>query len=135
MLLLIITTTTIIIIIIIIIIGSNSIPCQFCKFWVDKRCSSSILKQRVECKCLTCTNQETDTAVEHPDIEFNGHSLEIEKFYCIGGTIRASGDAIDWIKLRGLLPLLTTRGLPLGAKCRFLYSACESRLYDSIRKE
>ena len=104
---------------------------------MDKRCSNSIrytiLKQHVEFKCWICKSQETDTAVEHPSIEFNGQSLEIvEKFCYLGDTIRARGDAIDmvlaktrngWIKFRDLLPLLATRGLPLGAKCR-LYSGC-----------
>ena len=57
------------------------------------------------------------------DIELNGGFLEIVTKFCnLGGTIGARRGAVDsirkrisnsWSKLRYLLPLLTSKGLPL----------------------
>ena len=83
-------------------------------------------------KCQTCTNQSTDTAGGCLGIELTRQSLVIvEKFCCFDNTIEARGSAADSAKtiiksglskFRDLVPLLTSRGLPLGDKGR--YPAC-----------
>ena len=109
-------------------VGSNSIPCQFCRNWVQKRCSDrDKLKEDNKCKCKTCANQHTGTVEDCPDIEI------VEKFCYFGNTIGAGEGAFDsditvirggWCKFRDLVSLLASRGLPLGGKGR-LDSASE----------
>ena len=65
-------------------------------------------------------------------IELNGQSLEIvEKFCYVSDTLRATEGAFDiiitrirsgWCKFRYLVPLLDSRGLPLGAKGSIHYA-------------
>ena len=53
--------------------------CQFCKFYVHKRCSDirSGLKLDDEIKCRNSANKETETKEESTGIEINGHSFEV----------------------------------------------------------
>ena len=54
-------------------VGSNSIPCQFCRCLVSNRCSGirSNLKENWNFKCKICLNQQTDMPEAFPGIELN----------------------------------------------------------------
>ena len=92
------------------------------------------------CVHVTCTVvtvhaicEGLDIAESCPDIELNENSLEIlERFCYLRDTIHAKrsvfGSVITrirsgWCKFRYLVTLITSTGLPLGAKSR-LYTAC-----------
>lgn len=102
-------------------VGSNSIPCQFCRCLVSNRCSGirSNLRENWNFKCKICLNQQTDIPEAFPGIELNDQSLEIRENICyLGDMIGAS--MIGLSKFRELVPLLASRGLPLRSR---LYSA------------
>ena len=64
--------------------------CQFCKFYVHKRCTDirSGLKLDDETKCRNSANKETETKEESTGIELNGHSLEaVYEFCCLNDTV------------------------------------------------
>lgn len=64
--------------------------CQFCKFYVHKRCSDirSGLKLDDEIKCRNSANKETETKEESTGIEINGHSFEVVyEFCCLNDTV------------------------------------------------
>lgn len=66
--------------------NKESIMCQFCKCWVNKRCSSirGRVKQDVEFKCWICAVQEKDTGC--PGVLLNDVPLKlVKKFCCLGG--------------------------------------------------
>ena len=116
-------------------VGSNSIFCGTCKHWVHKKCSgiTGMLKDDNQFKCKRCKKTE---AADDSDIEkvyLDGEAIEVvQKFCYLGDTIGAQGGAgagviarvrCGWSKFRELLPLLTSRSLPLLTKGR-VYQAC-----------
>ena len=62
-------------------VGSNSILCQFSRWWVQKRCSNmrDILKENSRFKCHTCANQQTDILEECPGIKLNSKVIKYLK--------------------------------------------------------
>ena len=73
----------------------------------------------------TCPSQETQRAEECPGMELNGQSFEVKEKFCypvdvLGSALNKAIAEItkEWNKFRTLLPFLTCRSLPLGAKWR-----------------
>ena len=115
-------------------VGINSTLCQFCSCWVHSGIRGK-LKEDSKFTCQACANQQADIAENCHRMEGICQPLEIvEKFYCLGDTIRARRGTSDivitriksgWCKFRDLKPLLASRNFLLGAKCK-LSSACVS---------
>ena len=115
-------------------VGSDSILCQFCRCWMCEGCSGirGSLKEDSKFKCQRCANQQTCIAEDCLGTELDGQSLEIMENFCyFGDTVRARKSVLysvitrirsRWCKFRDLVPLIVSRGLPLGAKGR-RYSA------------
>ena len=69
-----------------------------------------------------------DIAGDCPGIELNTQSLELLEKFCYLSNIRGAGNGVvasilprigrRWGKFRYLLPLLASRGFPLGTKCK-----------------
>ena len=102
---------------------------------MNTRCSGirGILIEYTKYDCQICATQQANKGEDFPKIELNGQSLVIVGKFCyLGDTIKVGGGAHGgvktrvrgrWSKFRHLLPLLASRSLPLGAKCR-LNSPC-----------
>ena len=106
-------------------VGSNSIKCLVCGFWVHKCCSNikDPLKPNPDLKCKKCRGEISNATGS--DIDSVGiNSEEIEKrFFCylgdfigqLGGCVNATTARIrlEWKKFSELLPILTCNGLSL----------------------
>lgn len=85
------------------VVSSTSITYQFCRFWVQKKCSGfrDRRKQDDECKCRTQASQEIDTVDQCLNVQSNGQSLEVVEMFCyLGDTIRARRGPVDSVLTR-----------------------------------
>ena len=106
-------------------IGSNSIKCLVCGFWVHK-CFSNIkgpLKTNPDLKCKKCRGEVSNATI--PDINpvhINGEEIRKVRYFCyLGDFIGKCGGCFNtttarvtsaW-KFRALFPILTCHGLSL----------------------
>jgi len=116
-------------------VGSNSIFCNSCRHWVHKRCSGikGRLRPDAQFQCKACNGNKSCSVPTEETVSCEGGTLNVVQQFCyLGDTISARG-GVDcsitvrirsaWHKFRELLPLLTSRTLPLRTKGR-LYNAC-----------
>ena len=117
-------------------VGTNSITCLACGFWVHKLCSNinSPLKSDTDFKCKKCRGEVSNASI--PDIEpvvINGEEIEKVSSFCyLGDFVGQRGGCFDattarirsaWKKFRDLLPNLTCLGLLLKSR-GYAYNAC-----------
>ena len=79
-------------------VGSNSIKCLVCGFWVHKRCSNvkGPLKPNPDLKCNKCRGEVSNAAASHID-PVDIHDEEIEKvsfFSYLGDFIEQRGGCL-----------------------------------------
>ncbi|KAK3893379.1 hypothetical protein Pcinc_002812 [Petrolisthes cinctipes] len=103
--------------------------------WVHKKCSgiTGRLKDDKRFMCKRCKKMAVADDSDIEKVYLDGEAIEVvEKFCYLGDTIGAQGGAgagvmarvrRGWSKFRELLPLLTSRALPLLTKGR-VYQAC-----------
>ena len=117
-------------------VGANSICCSKCLHWVHKKCSliSGKLTADPDYVCPRCRglSRPIDGRPE-TEIVVDGVSLEVVDEFCYLGDMLGSGGGcanaittrcgIAWGKFRDLLPILTSRHLPLHVRGR-VFSTC-----------
>ena len=110
-------------------VGSNSIQCSQCSFWVHKNCSGvkGRLKPDPNFVCARClgTARPIDCRAV-TELTLNDELLEVVASFCyLGDMISQGGGCLEsittrircaWGKFRELLPLLSSRFLPLPSK-------------------
>ena len=117
-------------------VGSNSIFCGGCLWWLHKKCSGikSPLRPDPDFRCTRClgTARPIDGRTVK-EVKVDDEKLEVVPEFCYLGDMLSAGDGCElaavthcrcaWGKFRQLLPLLTNRNLPLLTRGR-VYSSC-----------
>ena len=117
-------------------VGSNAIYCTGCVHWVHKRCSGikGTPANRTDFQCKRCKGiarpidgrPTTSISVEESELEV------VYEFCYLGDIIDAGGSCerasiartkAAWGKFKQLLPLLTSRALPLNIRGK-VYKSC-----------
>ena len=117
-------------------VGSNSIFCGGCLWWLHKKCSGikSPLRPDPDFRCTRClgTARPIDGRTVK-EVKVDDEKLEVVPEFCYLEDMLSAGDGCElaavthcrcaWGKFRQLLPLLTNRNLPLLTRGR-VYSSC-----------
>ena len=116
-------------------VGSNSIFCNGCKHWVNKKCSGlKRLKKDLYYRCTQCqgTARPLDGRPQK-EVQVGPDKLEVVASFCyLGDMLSAAGDyelstttrvKTTWKKIKDLLPVLSSRHLSFKT-CGRVYSSC-----------
>ena len=114
----------------------NAIQCSLCTFWVHKKCSgiSGKLKADPNYKCKRCLGQARPLdGRPYNEVMVDNDPLEVVDSFCYLGDMLSAGGGCElsstvrvksaWKKFRELLPVLTSRSIPLITRGR-VYSSC-----------
>ena len=116
--------------------GNNSILCSGCSLWVHKRCSGTTGKlvpdPNFKCKrCLGVARPVDGRPIN--EVLVGDDKLEVVASFCyLGDTLSAGGSCdlatikrcrVAWGKFNELLPILTSRRIPLPSRGR-VYNTC-----------
>ena len=114
----------------------NAIQCSLCTLWVHKKCSgiSGKLKPDPNYQCKRCLGQARPLDGRPcSEVMVDNDSLEVVDSFCYLGDMLSAGGGCElsstvrvksaWKKFRELLPVLTSRSIPLITRGR-VYSSC-----------
>ena len=116
-------------------VGSNSIFCSGCKYWVHKKCSGlKHLKKDPDYRCVWCqgTTRPLDGRPQK-EVQVGPDKLGVVASFCyLGDMLSALGGCelstttrvkTTWKKFKGLLPVLSSSHLSFKT-CGCVYSSC-----------
>jgi hypothetical protein len=117
-------------------VRSNAIQCSLCALWVHKKCSGLCgkLVPDPNYKCKRCLGQARQLEGRpYNEVKVEDYTLEVVDSFCYLGDMMSAGGGCElsstirvksaWGKFRELLPLLTSRVVPLTTRGK-VYSSC-----------
>ena len=116
-------------------VRSNAIQCGQCHLWVHKKCSGlRRLTPDPDYKCKRCLGLARPIDGRPvTEVQVDGNTLEAVDSFCYLGDMLSAGGGCElsstvrvktaWGKFRGLLPILTSRVIPITTRGR-VYNTC-----------
>ena len=113
----------------------NAIKCGQCHLWVHKKCSGlRRLNEDPDYKCKRCLDLARPIDGRPvTEIQVDGSTLEVVDSFCYLGDMLSAGGGCElsstvrvktaWGKFRGLIPILTSRVIPIVTRGR-VYNTC-----------